>query len=202
MKTITLGMGPQVGTPEKIQRARNILSKMEGNTSFSNPVPTLAAVAEAANALENAYEAALDGSRSAKVKLHQCESVFMGLMKMLAAYVLIASEGEEHIIVSSGFEVKRDNRTPVVPGNPSNVRGTATIRAGEVIIRWDKASGARAYTAQVSTDGATWTYCGVSTRTSLVVSGLASGSKPLFRVAAICRLGQSGWSAPGAVNVH
>jgi hypothetical protein len=202
MKTVVLGMGPKVATPEKMQKARSIVSKMEGNTYFSDPSPTLAAVAEAINALETAYEAALDGSRPAKVELRECESVFNGLMKRLAVYVQHVSEGNEKIIVSSGFEAKRTPSTPVEPTNPSNVRGKATIHSGEVIVRWDKANGARVYTTEVCADGTTWTPCGVSTKTSLVVSGLLSGSKPRFRIAAIGPTGQSGWSEPGAVFVH
>ena len=202
MKTVVLGMGPNVGTPEKVQKARSIVRMMEGNTFFSNPSPTLAAVTEAINALENAYEAALYGSRPAKVELRECESVFNGLMKRLAVYVQHVSEGNERIIVSSGFEAKRVTSIPVEVTNPSNVRGKPTIHSGEVIVRWDKANGARVYTTELCADGTTWTPCGVSTKTSLVVSGLLSGSKPQFRVAAIGPTGQSGWSEPGAVFVH
>ena len=194
-------MGPQVGTPEKIQKARTILSRMEGNTSFSNPNPSLAEVAAATDALENAYDLALDGSKSAKIQMRQCESVFIGFMKMLASYVLIASKGEEHIIASSGFEVKRENKTPVAPGNPSNVHGAATNRPGEVIVRWSKAAAARLYTVQIRDDGTTWRDCGLTSKTRMVVSGLSSGSKPLFRIAALGPAGQSGWSDPGAVRV-
>jgi hypothetical protein len=202
MKTIALGMGPQVGTPEKIQKARTILSKLQGNASYPNPSPSLAELAAATDALETAYEIALDGSRSAKIILLQRESEFIRLWKLLAAYVLFASNGEDHIIASSGFENKSATKSPVIPGHPSNVRGTPTNRAGEVVVRWSKAAGVRIYTVQMSVDGLPWTPCGMTTKTRLVVSGLAGGSKRLFRVAAICANGQSDWSDPGAVNVH
>ena len=195
-------MGPQVGTSEKIQKARKIISKMTGNSSFSEAAPTLAEVAAATDALESAYEAALDGSRSAKIQLRQCESEFIGMVKMLAAYVLIASKGDGAIIAGSGFEVKSENKTSVVPGNPANVRGSATNRAGEVIVRWGKAAAARLYTVQICADGTPWKDLGLTSKTRMVVSGLVSGSRPLFRIAALGAAGQSGWSEPGGIYVH
>ena len=122
-------------------------------------------------------------------------------MKILAAYVPIAGKGEEHIIASSGFEVSRENKTPVAPGNPSNVHGTATNRSGEVIVHWSKAAAARLYTVQIGDDGTSWRDCGITSDTRMVVSGLDSGSKPLFRIAALGAAGQSGWGDPGAVRL-
>jgi len=200
MKTLKHGLR-HMSVPVKIQKARTIVSRMDGNTYFSSPNPPLADVTAAATALENAYEEAQDGSRTKRLLLRQCESTLDGLIKTLGAYVQSASAGDEAVIVSSGFEARRGTTTPVPAANPSGVRGKATIHAGEVAIRWNGASSARSYIAEMSVDGIAWIKCGVATKTRMIVQGLLSGSKPYFRIAAIGPLGQSGWSDPGAVRV-
>jgi hypothetical protein len=201
MKTLVLGVENTTTIPEKIQKARAIISRMEGNSNFSNPNPALAESAAATTALENAYEEARDGSRLKKIEMQLRDSELKGLIKLLGAYVQNISGGEEAIIVSSGFDAKRARSAPVAADNPTGVHGNATNHAGEVMIRWDKTIGAKSYIAEMSIDGATWTSCGASTSTKLVVGGLVGGSKPLFRIAAIGSTGLSGWSEPGAVRV-
>jgi hypothetical protein len=83
-----------------------------------------------------------------------------------------------------------------------HVLGSATNRAGEVIVRWGKAAAARLYTVQISDEGTTWKDIGLTGKTRMVVTGLVSGSKPLFRIAALGAAGQSGWSEPGGIYVH
>ena len=201
MKTIRLGMS-KLSVPEKIQKAKNIISHMDGNPNFSNPNPTLAQVATAVSALEKAYEDAMDGGKSRRVMLLHRDSQLCGLMQSLAGYVQSVSGGEETVINSSGFDVKRMVRSAVVQAtNPTNVRGKSTNLPGEVIIRWDGAKGARIYVTEMSVDGTNWTSCGMSTKVKLIISGLTVGSKMMFRVAGLSAVGQSGWSDPGAVWV-
>ena len=201
MKTLKLGLR-NMRVADKIQKARAIVSCMDGNVHFPGPNPTLAEVAAATLALENAYDKAQDRGRTAIAMLRQCEAAFDGIIKMLGAYVQIASAGDEAIIVSSGFEaVRRGTPTSAPTTNPCNVRGKNTWRPGEVIIRWNAANGAKIYIAQMSSDGSVWIECGTSTQTKLIVSGLVRGTKPLFRVIALGRLGYSGWSEPCAVDV-
>lgn len=200
MKTLKLGLR-NTTVPELIQKARTLVARMDGNTLFSSPKPALAEITAAAAALENAYEDAHDGTKADKIRLRERESELIGFVKQLGAYVQSASGGEAEVILSSGFELKRETTTRVPASNPAHVRGKATIHAGEVIIRWDAASGAKSYVAEMSTDGINWKACGMTTSRKLTVSGLEGGSKPLFRVAGVGPLGQSGWSEPGAVRV-
>jgi hypothetical protein len=174
---------------------------MTGNNSFSSPNPSLEEITAAAVGLENAYEEAQDGAKTKKILLRQCDSKLKGLIRILAAYVQNVSAGEVHIILSSGFDVKRRKTTPIPATNPTRLRGEATNHEGEVIIRWDRADGARSYIAEMSTDGVIWKLCGVATRAKMIISGLLEGSKVFFRVASIGSLGQSGWSDASAVRV-
>jgi len=200
MKTVKLGI-ETLAVPDIVLKARTLVARMDGNKHFSSPNPSLEVVSAAATALENAYEAAQNGGKSERILLQQCSSELTGLIKMLAGYVQSVSAGEEQVIDSSGFEVRRKRAVSAPMENPAGVRGKATNHAGEILLRWNPAVGARSYTAEVSIDGMIWKPCGVATKSRLLVTGLPEGSKPLFRVAAIGPLGQSGWSDPGAVRV-
>ena len=188
----------KLSIPEKIQKARNLVARMDGNVSFSNPVPSLTEVSKAADALENAYEEALNGGKLQIAQQRQCESVLDTLIVSLAGYVQSASFGDETVIISSGFDVHKD-RSPVRNiGTPQNISGKAGAKDGEVAVSWDRVPGAKAYNIQMSPDGNnSWTFCGTATRSQFLCTGLDSGSKCFFRVAAIGPLGQSGWSDPG-----
>ncbi len=70
---------------------------------------------------------------------------------------------------------------------------------GELDLSWDAVSGARSYLIQKRTDPNTpssWTHAGTSTKSSITISGLTSGTRYWFRVSAVGAAGQSGWSDP------
>ena len=201
MKTVRLGMS-KLTVPDKIQKAKSIVLHMAGNPNFRDPNPTLEQVAASIADLEKAYEDSIDGGRSKRIKLRYCDSQFCERMLALAGYVQSVSDGEETIINSSGFDVRRATRSQTFQAtNPSNVRGKSTTLPGEVIFRWKGAKGARIYVTEISRDGTVWSSCGMSTKVKLVVSGLEVGTKMMFRVAALSAAGQSGWSDPGSVWV-
>ncbi|MEI6236400.1 MAG: fibronectin type III domain-containing protein [Planctomycetota bacterium] len=70
---------------------------------------------------------------------------------------------------------------------------------GTVDLTWDKVRGANSYMIQKSPDpitGGSWTMGAISTKSSATLSGLTSGTKYWFRVAAIGAAGQGAWSDP------
>src|SRR5258707_13566956 len=48
----------RLSVPEKISKARQILSALTGNATFTNPVPPLAALGAGVDALDDAYTSA------------------------------------------------------------------------------------------------------------------------------------------------
>ena len=196
MSKVKLGFN-KLSVPNKIQQSRNIITKMTGNAALPAPNPTLATLTTAVDSLEAAYEAASDGGKAKTAFMYTQEKALDALMVQLAAYVQQASAGNATIILSSGMDVAA-GRTPSqdLPA-PEAVAAITGQNEGEVLLKWKPVKGAASYIVQQSADGSTgWALAANSTKASSTVSGLVSGSKEWFRVAAIGAKGQGPWSAP------
>lgn len=198
MRFVKLEFG-RLSIPEKIQKARNIVLKMTGNTNFTTPVPALSAITTAIGKLETSHENAMDGGQSKKAAMKVDEKALDVLMAQLAAYVQDASLGDELKILSSGMEVKALPSAPQPLTAPLDARALINGVVGEAQLRWKPVKGAKSYVVERTTtpnDEATWTIFDVSTRGSLHVRGLTSMSVMWFRVAALGAKGRSGFSDP------
>lgn len=185
--------------PVKIQKARNIVAKMTGNTNFTTPVPALTAVTTAINKLEASHEAALDGGSAKKAAMSIDDAALMTLMKQLAAYVQDITLGDELKIISSGMDVRRLKSAPQPLTAPVDSRVELNGNAGEVMLRWKAVKGARSYIIESTStpgDEATWTHFDVSTRTRFLATNLSSLTIVWFRVAAHGAKGRSAFSDP------
>jgi hypothetical protein len=189
--------------PEKIAKAELIAGSLTGNASFPTPQPALATLALAKNELADAYSEAQTARLTAKEKTtiqNKKEAAMDLLLNQLAAYVESVAGSNEELILSAGM----DTRAAAVagtgtPGQPQALTPTAGDYDGQIDLSWDTVNGARSYVIQQSGDPVTatsWSYGGVSTKSSFTAAGLTSGTRFWFRVAAINSNGQSGWSDP------
>ena len=189
--------------PEKVTKARQIVSALTGNSSFATPSPTLTNITSAVDELESAAGDAQVARQTAKEKTSTQslkEDNLDQLLTQLAAYVESVAGSNEQMILSAGM----DMRAPAVastspPSQPQDLAATAGDHDGEIDLSWDSVSGAKSYVIDQSSDPVsptTWNHAGVSTRTSFTARGLTSGTRYWFRVAAVNNNGQSGWSDP------
>lgn len=189
---------------EKIARARLIVEKMTANAAnFPNPIPALADVTAAINDAEKAYDAALEAralSKQRTAELSAMEDVMDEMVSRLASFVDTASAGKEEIILSAGMDVRASGVASTLPPEPpSSFTVTAGDQEGTLDLAWNADARAKSYIIQKSTNPPTngsWTQVAVVTTSSYTVTGLTSGEKYWFRVAAIGAGGQSGWSDP------
>jgi hypothetical protein len=187
----------RLNVPDKIQSARNIIAKMTGNAKFPAPVPTLAAITTAVNSLETAYEGSRDGGKSKTALVNVQSAALNTLMSQLTAYVQQASGGDEITILSSGMEVKAPKTPPQPLEAPTALSITTGKTEGAVLLKWQPVTGAKAYVTQQSADGTTaWTNAANSTKSTAPVTGLTTGAKVWFRVAALGPKGQGPWCEP------
>jgi hypothetical protein len=183
--------------PEKIEKAKVIVSKMTGNGSFTTPSPTLAAVTTAIVDLETAYDNALGGGVALTAIKDEKEAVLDSLLMQLAAYVQSKSNFSETVILSSGMGVRN---APAPVGIPSQVMGLVALFSliiGTIRLRWKKVRGAYVYHVFMTDDigkPETFKLIGTSTSTRFVITGLDSGKRYWFRSEAV------GAAGTGAVS--
>jgi hypothetical protein len=118
----------------------------------------------------------------------------------LASYVEAVAGDDLVLIQSAGMGVRGPAiSTGETPTQPAALAATAGDRDGEIDLTWEAIIGTKSYVMERSPDPPTetsWTHAGVSTKSRATISGLTSGTRYWFRVAAINANGQSGWSDP------
>ena len=192
----------RLSVSEKIALARQIVTAMTGNAHFTSPQPSLTTITAAVNSLEQAESAAQAARQQARLTIvarNNKEDDLGQLMSQSAGYVTAIAGGDELIIQSAGMGVRASPGTSAAPGQPGALSATAGDHDGSMDLSWDPIVEAASYLIEKSPDPPTatsWTHLGVSTKSTFTVTGLPSGTRVWFRVAAVNANGQSPWSDP------
>lgn len=193
----------RLSVAEKIAKAKQIVAAMTGNPNFTAPSPPLPEVATAATELQTAAGASATAKQTLKETTavqNDKEATIDQLLTRLAGYVESVAGSDEQVILSAGMDVRAPSvSTTERPPQPQALAATAGDRDGEIDLSWESVSGAKSYAVEQSGDPVTpnsWQHAGVSTRSLHTAAGLTSGTRYWFRVAAINKVGQSGWSDP------
>ena len=201
MAKVKLGLQDQ-SVPEKTQLGDTVHTSMTGNANYVTPVPTLAELLAAKNALATAFAtavAARQASEQATALLNQKEDVFDLVMTQLGNYVETTSGGDEAKILSAGMQVASGRTPPAPMPKVENVAATPGDLDGECDLVWKPVKRKTNYIVEVSPDPVTptsWSQAGLPTKSNFTVSGLVSGAKYWFRVAASASLGAGPRSDP------
>lgn len=183
----------KLSIPGLIERARNYVFKMTENVYFPIPHPPLPAVTDSANVLEQAWEAAQDGSRSQTQIMYQRREALINLLVELGHYVDDTANDQLNppaVIVSAGMYYRTvPHRLP----RAFHVRNGSL--KGNVIAVAPKAANRASYIWQYRLKGAsTWIIFATTVKASTIITGLASGSTYEFRMASVTRAGQGDWT--------
>lgn len=167
-------------------KANHIIEKMTGNAAFPTPEPTLEAVQEASDTYYNALDNVHDGSKEDTARKNHLRLTLEGLLRDLAAYVLRVSQGNDVLILSSGFDLYKKPE-PVGPlRKPTNLAVKPGANKGSMELSCNAVSHATFYEFEyrevASENGNGWLKS-TSTKRKLLVQGLTSGKEYAFRVA-------------------
>ncbi len=187
---------------QKIAQARAIVKAMTGNATFPTPSPGLGAVGTATTKLETDYNVLQNLRQQAQAQtviVAASKAALDEVLSRLGAYVSTITNGDETAIRSAGMDV-RNATVPIgqLPA-PIDLRVTTGDRDGEIDVQWKRVKGANSYVVEQTADAAAatgWKSAGVTTKSKQVLTGLTTGQKYWFRVAAIGAAGQSPWSDP------
>jgi hypothetical protein len=189
-----------LSVPAKIAKGRHIVTSMTDNKNFPNPTPPLTEVTAALDALEEAF-AQMQASRAKVTALtvtqDNAEAKLDQTLTQVAAYVESVAGRDDTLITSVGMELKSSPSTPTLPSVPQAVTAAAGDHDGELFLSWKSVPNAKSYVLESSTDPATvtsWEHAGIATSATKTITGLKSGTRFWFRIAAVGAGGQSGWS--------
>jgi hypothetical protein len=186
---------------ERINLARQIHTAMTGNANFPTPNPALTALDSATDALETGngeLNLLRQQAKEKTVEVDGLDTAHSQVLRDLAAYVQNTSGGDEGKILSAGMAV-RDPAAPVTMTAVTGLESTPGDDSGEIDLSWNPVRGASSYEIQSSPDPITptsWGHAGISTKSSLTLTGQPSGARCWWRVRAVGASGPGPWSDP------
>ena len=205
MAKVKLGLGDMT-VLEKVQFGDTVHTALTGNPNFVTPVPPLTAVLTATDDLRAAAEAV----RLAKLALaaavnvqDQAEDAFDFVMTQEGNYVENTSGGDPAKIQSAAMQVQAGPTPPAALPKVEDVSATSGDLDHECDLHWKPVNRKNNYIVEVSPDPVTatsWTQAGLPTKSKFTVTGLTSGAKYWFRVAASGPLGAGPWSDPATAR--
>jgi hypothetical protein len=160
---------------------RNVIIKMTDNVNFSAPDVPLSEALDALNALDAAIFAAKDGGHSAISIRRDCVKVVDTKFKLLAKYVDRIADGDQTIILSSGFA---ECKQPSIPTREV-LTITDGIFSGSMRLKCLPIFNAGAYMWLCRLLGTNEWVTYASTQSSFVISDLTVGAVYEVKVAAI-----------------
>lgn len=182
---------------EIIVSGNTVSVNMENNPYFPTPSPGVTAIRTATDEFLAAEQKAQSGSREDVAVKNQKRKVLEKNLHDMAVYVNLTANGNEAMLLSSGFELAK-KAEPVGPlAAPEGLKVKPALSKGSVDLSCKRVAGASSYGFEYrlltgeSENG--WVRVD-STKHQVLVNGLTSGSKYAFRVVAIGADPQRNWS--------
>jgi hypothetical protein len=183
---------------QKLEFTRGVISKMKTNPKFTDPDVAVEDLEAKADLLETRSVAALSGGKEATALMHQTEAELDDMLRKMAKYVDRIADGDNAIILSSGFNLAKQP-APALRPEFSVELGE---KSGSVIIRRQAIEGARSYIWQYymgetpAANDADWITAQVTSKASVEITGLTPLTKYWFRSAVVTATGTSAFNSP------
>lgn len=198
------GFLTSAGDDRLITDVQGAINGLTDNPNFATPAPTLKAVSTALAAFTTAVAAAVNGGRELTAIKKAKRAELVSLMRQLASYVTVTSNGDLTVLLSSGFPYQKPVRTPVGI-LPAPVAPTLKLSAksGQLDASISPIYGAASYNWRVALASAPATFVQNAQTTSARTSfqGLTPGQVYNVEVKAVGSSGPSDWSEPSSAMV-
>jgi hypothetical protein len=183
--------------------AQTLITRMTGNANFPDPQPALADLTAKKDELRALITAADDGTRRDRFVRNEAATELKNMIRVLGNYVSMVAAGDGDIILSSGFNIRREAE-PLPPVTvPQSLTATATDHRGVVELDWERVEHALNYQVLMSTDASAplseWAPVALTSKSKAEISNLVRGQAYFFRVQAVGRTNKSGFSNPAEV---
>jgi hypothetical protein len=190
--------------PQLIVDVQSAITGITGNPNFATPTPTLAIVTTALNAFTVALADAANGGLQLTAIKNAKRVELVSLMRQLASYVTITSNGDLAVLLSSGLPIQKPARTPIgvlpAPETPILKQGALT---GEIDASTPPVPGAYAYNWRVALAPTPTVYVQTDQTTGArnTFPGLVPGQVYNVELNALGSAGPSDWSNAAELRV-
>lgn len=184
-----------------------IAAALTGHAYFQNLWTDKVASVAQLNQQVADYVAAAQASQTRDIlKVAQrngCRQVLTATLKQIAPFLEVMAQGDEQILVTTGYDLRRDNTRRTSSGPlpaPQGVRISQSVRGGAVELRASRITGAVAYEVQ-TTQGdpesdADWMHALTSAGVQRIEVGGFKPGRAWVRMCAVGRSGSGAWSEP------
>ncbi len=179
-----------------------ILEKTTGNPSFASLAPLVATTQTAFDTYQTAAAKAASGDREAIVIRNEKRDALGMLLVQLANGISTAANGNMAVLISSGFPVQKQQRTPVGPlPTPDAPLVTQGPVSGTLIASAKAVKGASIYNWSVALETAPNedVQDAQTTAASAEFDGLTPGKVYVISLNAVGAAGASNWSDYGSL---
>lgn len=181
----------------KIVFGRTVISRMSVLPIFAKPDQAYADGTAIINKLENHYMASRNGDREQIALMHQAEEDFDDFFRKLGYYVDRVADGNEAVILSSGFHLAKQpapSEKPDFSLEAGEIPGTLIAKRkaveGSVSYVWQYYIGEEPPTEEK------WLFAGASAQATYIIKGQKSGDKIWVRSAAVTKDGMQAFTNP------
>ena len=188
--------------PALITYAIGIVRAMTGNPSFPTPMPSLAVVQAAIDALTAAEATALARTRGSAAARNERRTALVSILELLRAHVQATADASPEngpsIIESAGIALRK---MPIMP--PRVFEASLGVVSGSIKLVAPAAARRASYDWEISTDGGkTWVALDSTLQSKTTVSGLQPATYPQFRYRALTKAGKGDWSQTVSILVR
>jgi len=182
---------------EKIEFFRNVIELLTGNPLFATPDVSLIMLKTMLDTLIADFIASKSGAHAMIARMNQSATALDKKFRLLALYVDRIADGDEAIILGSGFHASKE------PDTTSRELFIAEegVNSREIDLARKAQRGAKSYVWQycvglVPAKDEDWIFGGASSQATFTMKGLTSETKYWFRVAVVTTRGMGPWSTP------
>ncbi len=176
---------------QKVEFGKTVHGKMNGNSHFISPDPSLSEFKNATDKLEKAFQESKHGLLST-ANLNTAEVEWDIVMTAVGAYVGSVARGSHSIIKSAGIDTMNDKSTPPVE-RVINVEGKMGRKTGEIDWTWKPIKVKRiiylCYIKEESQPDTEYKLIAVPTKAKCTIKDLKTGVKYCMYVRAVFSAG-------------
>ena len=175
--------------------SKRVIEKMDNNPVFPDPPAALEALKKVLPEYEAALVKAMGRDKEWGAIKNDKKAIVLNLLADLSWYVMATCKGDKVLLLSSGFDITGEVRSPLTPAIEKLEVDIGP--PGEATTRIRNVTAAIAYVHEYATEPpglhTAWTSKG-SSQGSYTFTGLTTDKRYWFRVVAIGRGGQTAYS--------